>query len=671
MIAKFVLPFALLAAPLAAQTPSRVLTGADLFNLEQASDPQISPDGRQVAYVRRANDVMTDRARSTIWLVDVASKRQAPLVAGAGDHFGPRWSPDETRLAYVSTAEGKGAQLYVRWLGGGEAARITNLPDSPGAIAWSPDGKRIAYVVRVPGEAARLGQAPRKPEGANWAPPLEVITDLSYRSDEGGYRRPGRDQLFVVPAEGGAPRQLTFTDADVEGPISWTTDGRRILIGGNQRPNAVREPDSEVYAVDADTGAIAALTDRKGPDGSAVMSSDGSRIAWLGYDDKVVGYQNSELWVMNRDGSGRRSLTASLDRGVDQVVWSGNSLVIRYDDRGTTKLARVSLDGRVSELASGLVGGALDRPYTGGSFSVSLSGVAAYTCGTVHRPADVCVTGRGGQLTRLNDWLEAKQLGEVRKLDVRAPDGRSIDSWLVMPPGAQPGRRYPLILEIHGGPHAAYASAFSTDNQLYAAAGYAVLYTNPRGSTSYGEAFAQAIQNKYPGDDYGDLIAAVDAAIASGAVDPEQLFITGGSGGGVLTAWTIGKTNRFKAAAVQKPVIDWSSFALTADQPSYFARYWFGKLPWEDPETYWRRSPLSLVGSVKTPALVVVGSEDYRTPVSEAEQYYTALQLRGVDTALVKVPGASHGGLTARPSQSAAKAAAILAWFDRYRAPTR
>jgi len=208
---------------------------------------------------------------------------------------------------------------------------------------------------------------------------------------------------------------------------------------------------------------------------------------------------------------------------------------------------------------------------------------------------------------------------------------------------------------------------FSTDNQLYAAAGYVVLYTNPRGSTSYGDEFANLIHHKYPGNDYDDLISCVDAAIAQGFVDPNNLFVTGGSGGGVLTAWIVGKTNRFKAAASQKPVINWASLVLTTDGTAFMTKYWFGKTPWEDPQSYWARSPLSLVGSVKTPTLVVVGDQDFRTPLSDSEQYYQALQLAGVPTGLVKVPGASHGGFTARPSQSAAKASAILAWFERYR----
>lgn len=654
-----------LAAP--PEGPQRHFTGADLFGLEWASDPQISPDGRSVAYVRKSNDVMTDRARSAIWLIDVASGQQTPLVTAAGS---PRWSPDGKRLAYVAADNGGAAQLFVRWIGSGTATRVTGLPDSPGAIAWSPDGTRIAYLVRVPGEGVTLGKAPPKPEGADWAKPLEVITDVTYRSDEEGYVKPGKAHIFVVSSDGGAPRQLSYGAFDDGGPLSWTPDGRSIVFSTNRHEDwALNPANSEVYALDVASGGLTALTTRAGPDSEPRVSPDGTRIAWTGFDDQYLGYQNTELYVANRDGSNRRSLTASLDRSIDDAVWAGNgTLIVKYDDRAGNKLARIDLTGRMTPLVSGLVaGGGIDRPYSGGSFSATPSGTIAYTCGNESRPADVCV-GNGRRLTRLNDdLLASKVLGKVSKLAVTAPDGRPIDAWLVLPPDADPAKRYPMILEIHGGPFTAYGLSFSTDDQLYAAAGYAVLYTNPRGSTSYGAEFANLIHHKYPGDDYGDLMASVDAAIAGGHADGDNLFVTGGSGGGVLTAWTVGKTDRFKAAATQKPVIDWASFALTADNPAFFAKYWFGKMPWEDPQGYWARSPLSLVGNVKTPTMVVVGSDDYRTPVSEAEQYYAALQLRGVPTALVKVPGAGHGTIAARPSQSGAKAAAIIAWFDRYR----
>ncbi|MGC6330534.1 prolyl oligopeptidase family serine peptidase [Rhizorhabdus sp. FW153] len=653
----------------AASTVSR-FEGKDIFALQVAADPQISPDGRSVAYVRRQGDIMTDRQKGAIWLVDVTSGRQRPLVEGASQ---PRWSPDGRRLAYVA-ADAKGnAQLFVRWIAEDATVRVTGLPDSPSAISWSPDGKSIAYVMRVPGEPMKLGKAPDKPEGAEWAKPLEVIDRIDYRSDGGGYVEPGYDHVFLVAADGGPSRQLTSGDYQHGGPLSWSPDGRTLLFSAVRKPDWQREVfDPEIYALDLGSGAIRALTDRRGPDIAPVVSPDGATVAYLGYDDRRLSYQNTLLYVMNRDGSGVRAITAGLDRSIDRVEWAadGRSLYAQYDERGVNRVARITLDGKLTELATGLTGTAFDRPYSGGDFTVSRGGVIAFTSGSALRPADLSVVsgGKARRLTALNDdFLAHKSLGQVRELAVKAPDGREVPAWLVTPPGYRPGQKVPLVLEIHGGPHTAYGPHFSTDDQLYAAAGYAVLYTNPRGSTSYGEQFAQLIHHKYPGDDYGDLMAAVDAAIAAGVADPDNLFVTGGSGGGVLTSWIVGKTDRFRGAATQKPVINWVSEALTMDNTLFTSRYWFPKLPWEDPMGYWNRSPLSLVGNVKTPTLVVVGSEDYRTPVSESEQYYAALQIQGVPTALVKVPGASHGGIAARPSQSAAKAAAIIAWFDRYR----
>ncbi|HEX8582933.1 MAG TPA: S9 family peptidase [Allosphingosinicella sp.] len=665
------------AAPLAAapaEAPSRTFEARDLFSLEVAADPQISPDGSRIAYVRRSGDIMTDRMRSTIWLIDTRTGTQMPLAAGPGAHTTPRWSPDGKRLAYVSTAEGGAPQLFVRWMESGEAVRITGLPQSPSSIAWSPDGRRIAYAMFVPDEGVKLGSAPAKPEGAQWAAPLEVHTAIAYRSDADGYVKPGYTQLFMVSADGGAPRQLTFGAVNHDGPLSWAPAGDTLLFSGNRDPDWEREPfDTEVYALSVDSGRIAALTDRKGPDSSPVVSPDGRLIAWLGYEDERLAYQNARLSVMNRDGSGKRVLTGSLDRSIDSAVWApdGRSLYVSYEDQGRTRVSRVGLDGTLRPVTDALSGSSLDRPYTGGSFTVARDNSLAITAGSATRPADVALV-RGGDtrmLTRLNaDLFEAKTVGEVRKIPVTSSfDQRPIDAWLTLPPGHREGQRVPLILEIHGGPVAAYGPHFSTDNQLYAASGYAVLSVNPRGSSSYGHDFANLIHHAYPGNDYDDLISAVDSAIAQGFVDPERLFVTGGSGGGVLTTWIVGKTNRFKAAAAQKPVINWTSEALTMDNTLFTSRYWFAKKPWEDPETYWKYSPLSLVGNVKTPTLVVVGSEDYRTPVSESEQYYAALQIQGVPTALVKVPGASHGGIAARPSQSAAKAAAILAWFDKYK----
>jgi dipeptidyl aminopeptidase/acylaminoacyl peptidase len=659
------------AAP--ATGPSRYFSGADLFNLEIATDPQISPDGRTIAYVRKSNDIMIDKARPTIWLVDVATGQQRPLEAGSGSYFSPRWSPDGTRLAYVAAVDGGSPQLFVRWMASGESARITGLPDGPSSLAWSPDGRRIAYAMFVPDEAMKLGSAPAKPEGAKWADPLQIISAVTYRGDDDGYYKSGYQQIFWVPSDGGAPTQLTFGPTNAGALVSWTPDSRSVLFSANLGKDWERNVnEAEIYRVSIDGGAPAALTNRKGPDLEPVVSPDGRMLAYDGFDDVGHVNQDTKLYVMNLDGSNRRALTSGLDRAVSSPLWAADSrsIYVKYDDHGSVRVARVGLDGSVHDLASGLTASGLDRPYSGGEFSVSRTGVVAVTAGDNLHPSDVGVASGGSvrRLTHLNQQLQAKVLGQPQKLAVTSSyDRRPIDAWMITPPDFDPAKKYPLILEIHGGPWAAYGPTFSTDDQLYAAAGYVVVYSNPRGSTSYGQAFADEIEQNYPGHDYDDLMSVVDAAIATGHIDQNNLFVTGGSGGGVLTAWIVGKTDRFRAAATQKPVIDLASFALTTDFAAGFSPYWRKQRPWEDPQGYWKYSPLSLVGNVKTPTLVVVGSNDFRTPVSEAEQYYTALQMRGIPTALVKVPGASHGSIAARPSQAAAKASAILAWFDRYR----
>ena len=661
-----------------AEAPSRFFEGRDLFGLQVATDPQIRPDGKVVAYTRVTYDVMKDKGRSSIWIIDTETGVQTPLVSGSGDHTSPRWSHDGSRLAFVSTAEGGRPQVFVRWTQSGEAAHLAELVDAPSDLSWSPDDKWLAFTMFAPDEKSKLGEAPAKPEGAEWAPELQIITDVNYRADGAGYLKPGYTHVYVIPADGGAPRQLTFGAFNEAGPLSWTPDSESVIANGNRIEGWQRDPvNSEIYQISIADGEIKALTTRKGPDAALGLSPDGTKLAYAGFDDQLLSYTIQQLYVMDLQSGSSRSITESLDRSIDNAQWAadGRSIYIQYDDRGTTRIARISLSGRIEPVAEGVSGGSLDRPYTGGQFTVAKNGAVAFTSGSVHRPSDISIarSGKSRQLTKLNDALLGhKTLGEVKQLKViSSVDQREIDAWLVTPPELDRSKKYPLILEIHGGPFAAYGPVFSTDNQLYAAAGYAVLYTNPRGSSSYGQEFANLIHHAYPGNDYDDLMSAVDAAIAEGYVDPDNLFVTGGSGGGVLTAWIVGKTTRFKAAATQKPVINWTSTVLTTDAYMFMPKYWFAKAPWDDYEPYWRRSPLSLVGSVKTPTLVVVGDQDFRTPLSDSEQYYQALQLQGVPTALVKVPGASHGGLTARPSQSAAKASAILAWFDKYKSEAK
>jgi acylaminoacyl-peptidase len=375
---------------------------------------------------------------------------------------------------------------------------------------------------------------------------------------------------------------------------------------------------------------------------------------------------------MDRDGSNPRRINQDMDRNANNLQWSadGKQLYFQYDDQGNTKVARMDLQGKVTDLTNNVGGLSLGRPYSGGDFTVAENGRFAYTLGTPEHPADLAVaSGRNDvkRLTEVNaDLFSHKKIGVVEEIWYESSfDGRKVQGWICKPPDFDPNKKYPLLLEIHGGPFTNYGSRFSAEVQLYAAAGYVVLYTNPRGSTSYGEEFANLIHHNYPGEDYHDLISGVDAVIEKGYIDEDRLYVTGGSGGGVLSAWIIGNTDRFRAAVVAKPVINWSSFVLHADGPAFFSKYWFPGFPWEAPEQYWKRSPLSLVGNVKTPTMLLTGEQDYRTPISETEQYYAALKLNKVDAAMVRIQDSGHG-IANKPSNLMNKVAYVLGWFDKH-----
>lgn len=680
-----------LAAPPAAAQEQRTPADAprfgmeDVFSLEWASDPRVSPDGSRVVYVRNTFDEMEDARTSDLWIVNADGSRHRPLTSSTGSEGSPRWSPDGEKLLYLAEDSDGDTQIWVRWMDTGETARITDLHRSPGDPSWSPDGRRIAFTRFVPADGGGAwAEMPAPPEEADWGEPFEVIDRVRYRADGRGYLPEGHTQVFVVSVEGGTPRQVTRGPYDHGGTPVWTPDGESLLLSANRREDAALEPaDTEIYevSVEDDTfGSVTALTDRTGPDGSPAISPDGSRIAYTGYDDRYQGYQVTRLYVMDRDGSGSRVVAGGFDRSIGDPTWSrdGRGLYVRYNDSGDTELGFVDLSGGAGEagveaLTEELGGLSIGRPYGSGQYHASRgSGRYAVTYGLADRPADIAVgrlgaSGEPSRITRLNeDLLGHRRLATVEEIHYTSShDGREIEGWIVKPPGFDPSEEYPLILEIHGGPFAMYGDVFSAEVQLYAAAGYVVLYTNPRGSTSYGQEFGNAIHHAYPGHDFDDLMSGVDAVLDRGYVDADRLYVTGGSGGGVLTAWTVGHTDRFRAAVSAKPVINWYSWALSADMYVTGIRYWFPGPPWEHTDHYMRRSPLSHVGEVDTPTMLMTGEEDYRTPIWEAEQFYQALKFREVPTALVRVPDASHG-IASKPSNLVGKAAHVLEWFERY-----
>src|SRR3569832_75231 len=426
------------AAP--AAPPPRAPEGKDIFRLQCVTDAQIRPDGHVVAYVRMSYDIMTDRARRSIWLVDTDTGAQPPLATGPGSSSSPRWSPDGKRLAYISSDGGR-PQLFVRWMQTEQAARITDLTEMPEDLAWSPDGRNIGFVMMTPDEKSNLGSPPPRPEGASWAEPLTVITDVKYRADGAGYLRPGYSHAIVVSAEGGYPRQLTFGAFNEEGPVSWTPDGKNVLLSGNRSEGWQRDAvTTQIYQISIADGVVTALTSRVGPDKSPRVSTDGKKIAYLAFDDRFLGYQNVRVHVMDRDGRNERSITESLDRSVDAAEWAsdGRSLSIQYTDKAVTRVARLTLDGHLQQLADGLAGAQLDRPYSGGQFSVSYNGIVAFTRRAPNQPPKQTKTrdAKVTRLTRLNDDLFAvKQLGKDEPQEVSSSvDKLPIGAWLVTPP---------------------------------------------------------------------------------------------------------------------------------------------------------------------------------------------------------------------------------------------
>ena len=643
----------------------------NVFDLEYANQIEMTNDGKTVYFVRNRMDIKSDSKVSNIWSVDSSSKQLQPLTSGVHMDYSPVLSPDQSRLAFISTRDGS-SQIYVKWLKTGAVAKISNLTQSPSSLQWSPNGRQLLFSQFVPSKVSSPINLPGKPEGASWAEPAKFIDDVYYRADGGGYTKPGFRHLFTIEANGGNARQLTSGDFDHDGPVSFSEDGNSLYFSANRHADFKLKPtNSEIYQLTLNDLQITALTDREGPDQQPQISPDGRYLAYTGYDDKRTNYENTQLYIRDLKSGDTTSLTADFDRSVEQIKWADNSrgLYFSYASEGQTALAYQPRSGKRKVITQKIGSVSFGRPYSGGDFDISDDGDVAITLADTQRPADIAIVknGKTQRLTKLNDdALGNKQLAKVEEIWLKSSyDDLPIQGWVAYPPGFDSSKKYPLILEIHGGPVANYGPHFSAEIQLFAAKGNVVLYMNPRGSDSYGKEFAQTIHHNYPSNDFDDLMTGVDALIGKGFIDQSKLFVTGGSGGGVLTAWIVGHTDRFAAAVVAKPVINWISFVLTADFYPFFADYWFPGKPWDHIEHYMKRSPISYVGNVKTPTMLLTGEADYRTPISETEQFYQALKLQGVDTAMVRIPDASHG-ITKRPSNLMAKVAYIQWWFDKH-----
>ena len=651
---------------------SNLFEPIDVFNLEYVSNTEISPNGNRILYQRNFNDIMTDESFSNIWVINFDGSDNRPITTGNFKDNSPKWSNKGDKFVFKSNREGK-QQIYLFNIANNSIQKLTNFQYSISSIKWSPDDSYLLFSSFIDDKRDKLIKMPEKPKGAKWNDPPVEITDLNYRYDGSGYRKPGETQFFTVPITGGTPRQISNIPAEKRAFQGEWIDNNTIVFSANLNEDSdYNTNNTEIYTLDINSGIQKALTSREGPDNSPKVSNDNSLIAYLGYDDEYLSYQQNSIYIMRIDGSEKYKIELDLDRNISNIYWSGDDkkIFFQYDDNGITKIGSTTLDGKLDFIIDEVGGLSFSRPYSGGFFSLSKNDRYSFTYGTVYNPADLAVGYKGSKnrLTNLNkDLFDYKKLGNVEEMWYKSSfDGEMIQGWIVKPPNFDDSKKYPLILEIHGGPHTNYGFHFSSEVQLFASKGYVVLYINPRGSTSYGKEFANLIHHNYPSQDYDDLISGVDNLIERGYIDENNLFVTGGSGGGVLTSWIIGKTDRFAAAVVAKPVINWYSFVLYADNIGYFYKYWFKDLPWVDPESYLKRSPISYVGNVKTPTMVLTGEKDYRTPMAESEQFYAGLKLNKVESMLVRIPNASHG-IASKPSNLIAKVNAIISWFEKYK----
>lgn len=631
------------------------------LDIETVADPQLSPDGSEIIYARTWIDKMNDKRETDIWIMNANGSKNRFLIKGNS----PLWSPDGTRIAYIAQGEPKGSQIFVKYKGTEGSTQVTRIEKSPSNLNWSPDGKWLAFTMLVPAKNPWPIKLAGKPEGAKWTEEPRFVDDFYFRQDRVGFLEEGFTHIFIVPAGGGTPRQVTSGDWNHgSNGISWTADSKEILFSSLRTSDseyAYRE--SEVYAVNTESGNIRQLTTRKGPDDNAVVSPDNKLVAYTGYDWNDDSFTDSKLYVMNSDGSNPRVL-ADIDRSPSRLIWAKDNSGVYFSamDKGTTNLYFASLKSGTKQVTQG--------NHLLNVSDISSTGVAVGTIADYKNSADIAsvnlLKATTTKLTSVNeDILSTVKLGDVEEIWYSSTGDFKVQGWIVKPPDFDPAKKYPLILVIHGGPHSAYTVGFNFAWQHHAAEGFVVLYTNPRGSTSYGTKFANAIKNAYPDKDYDDLMNGVDEVIKKGFIDENNLFVYGGSGGGVLTSWIVGHTTRFAAASVNYPVINWISFVGTTDGNMHWYKN-FKKLPWEDPTEHLQRSPLMYVGNVKTPTMLMTGVNDLRTPISQTEEYYQALKMMKVPTVMIRFNDEFHG-TSSKPSNFMRTQLYLYHWFNKHK----
>ncbi len=657
-----------------AETTRRAMTPQDITRIRFVSDPQLSPDGRRVAFVVTILSEEQDQYLSNIWMVETAGGEPRRFTAGPKRDTAPRWSPDGTRLAFLSEREPhQKAQLYVMPANGGEPVRLTDLPNGVSDPVWSPDGIHLAFIARVGG-----WQEPESEEERRRSKPARVITTLKYKMNGEGFVYDRRPHLFVVAVEGGKPRQLTdgdFADADP----AWSPDGRSLAFVSARHADRDYDNATDIWIIAAEGGTPHRLTDTAGPVSLPAFSPDGRSIAYLGHRYLNESGRNKRIYTIPVEGGAAVCLTAELDRTCAPFFasmgprWSadGQWLTFAVEDQGDIPIYRVRAAGGAAP--ERILGG--PRQITG--LSASHDGRwLAFTAMDPVSPAEVFLCHADGTgekpLTDLNRlWKAEVALSPPERLRYER-DGRQLDCWVMKPYGFESGQRYPALLNIHGGPHTQYGHNFFDEFQVYAGAGYVVIYTNPRGSQGYGEAFTRAVIGDWGGVDFADMMAGLEEALRRcDCIDPERLGVLGGSYGGFLTSWTVGHTNRFKAACSERAVNNAYTLFGTSDIGHSFSEAQSGSLPWENMAWYIEHSPLTYAKDIVTPLLIMHSENDLRCPMEQAEQLFVALKKQRKEVVFVRFPDEDHElSRSGKPRHRLERFRFILEWFGKYLGPT-
>jgi dipeptidyl aminopeptidase/acylaminoacyl peptidase len=646
----------------------------DVYALTSCGDPRLSPDGRLVAYVVGRIDKDENAYRSAIWLAPVdGSEEPRQLTSGVRRDGSPRWSPDGRWLAFVSNRDGEEdkakAQLYVMPTNGGDPRRLTDGDESVESIAWSPESSRIAFARRVRDAAYEeeddRKRAPRR------------FTRVFYKLDSVGWVGDRRKHLFVVGIDGGNARQLTDGDCENDSP-AWSPDGKRLIFSALRGERWDVDFVEALYAleVDADGAEPSRLSAEDESAGRAAFSADGSLIAYYHAPDDGTWPHHSQVAVIPAAGGERRVLTASLDRNcepyplVREPVWDGDRIVFGAEDGGNVHVYAVAADGSAEpEL---LAGG--ERSI--GIFDV-VDGALVFTASTHTRPPEL-FAGNDRQLTHVTDeFVAGREIVEAERFTAISADGTEVDAWLVRPAGFEEGGSYPTLLTIHGGPFSQYGTGFFDEVQVYSGAGYAVLFSNPRGGSGHSEEWGRAIRGPLDGTgkgwgsvDYEDVMGVVDTALEKFPfLDADRLGVLGGSYGGYMTSWIIGHTKRFKAALSERAVNSLTSMFGSSDVGWVF-KHQFGGDMWDDMDAYLAMSPATYASEIETPVLIVHSENDLRCNIEQGELLFNILRVMGKDVEMLRFPNESHelsrGG---SPVHRVMRFEAILEWFGRYLSP--